>query len=198
MGGLGEGGWCTGQGRGKGGGADELGWDLWPPQRVEFVAVHLCLLLRYFHSPCLTLIYLFIFPCGSGASGDVGVLGGGVAGGAGVQFSLYFYHFYLWLGRQVTLEYWGAGSRVELAGSFNGWQHHVPLRPDPSSEIPRAPTGPGKRLPALIAVLGLQHTVWDCDRSIQGGGAEAGGEAGSDMAGFCVPLVHCCVVAGAL
>lgn len=39
---------------------------------------------------------------------------------------------------QVTLEYWGPGSAVRLAGSFNGWQHHVPLRPDPSSEIPGA------------------------------------------------------------
>ncbi|KAJ7565140.1 hypothetical protein O6H91_02G049800 [Diphasiastrum complanatum] len=37
--------------------------------------------------------------------------------------------------KQVQVEWWGEGSKVELAGSFNGWQYNFPMDPDPSSEI---------------------------------------------------------------
>ncbi|CAI5462486.1 unnamed protein product [Closterium sp. Yama58-4] len=37
---------------------------------------------------------------------------------------------------KVVVEYWGEGHEVLLAGSFNGWQSHVPLVPDESSHIP--------------------------------------------------------------
>lgn len=37
--------------------------------------------------------------------------------------------------KQVRIEYWGHGQNVELTGSFNGWQHHIPMEPDPASEI---------------------------------------------------------------
>ncbi|CAI7752112.1 unnamed protein product, partial [Closterium sp. NIES-53] len=37
---------------------------------------------------------------------------------------------------KVEVEYWGEGHEVMLAGSFNGWQSHVPLVPDESSHIP--------------------------------------------------------------
>ena len=36
---------------------------------------------------------------------------------------------------QVQVEYWGEGSVVELAGSFNGWKHFVVMKPDLTSEI---------------------------------------------------------------
>ena len=29
---------------------------------------------------------------------------------------------------QVQVEYWGEGSAVELAGSFNGWKHFVVMK----------------------------------------------------------------------
>jgi hypothetical protein len=35
----------------------------------------------------------------------------------------------------VRVEYWGEGSTVELAGSFNGWKHFVAMKPDLTSEI---------------------------------------------------------------
>lgn len=40
--------------------------------------------------------------------------------------------------KQVRIEYWGHGQNVELTGSFNGWQHHIPMKPDPASEIQNA------------------------------------------------------------
>ncbi|XP_024527504.1 uncharacterized protein LOC112345306 [Selaginella moellendorffii] len=36
---------------------------------------------------------------------------------------------------KVKIEWWGVASKVELAGSFNGWQHFFVLEPDLSSEI---------------------------------------------------------------
>jgi hypothetical protein len=35
------------------------------------------------------------------------------------------------------LEWFGEASRVELAGSFNGWQQYLLLEPDLTSEIPK-------------------------------------------------------------
>ncbi|BBN15802.1 hypothetical protein MPTK1_7g00970 [Marchantia polymorpha subsp. ruderalis] len=40
--------------------------------------------------------------------------------------------------RQVHLEWWGEAGQVEVAGTFNGWQHRILMEPDPSSEIPKA------------------------------------------------------------
>ncbi|CAM6017391.1 unnamed protein product [Sphagnum balticum] len=37
----------------------------------------------------------------------------------------------------VHVDWWGEGKRVELAGSFNGWEHHVCLFPDLASESPK-------------------------------------------------------------
>lgn len=37
--------------------------------------------------------------------------------------------------KRAQVEYWGEGGRVELAGSFNGWQHFIHMEPDPTSEI---------------------------------------------------------------
>jgi len=37
------------------------------------------------------------------------------------------------------LDWWGKGNRVELAGSFNGWQHHVYLLPDLSDQASKMP-----------------------------------------------------------
>ncbi|GJP40133.1 hypothetical protein CLOM_g24417 [Closterium sp. NIES-68] len=37
---------------------------------------------------------------------------------------------------KVVVEYWGEGHEVLLAGSFNGWQSHVPMVPDETSHIP--------------------------------------------------------------
>ncbi|CAM6101847.1 unnamed protein product [Calypogeia fissa] len=39
--------------------------------------------------------------------------------------------------KKVHLEWWGEANRVEVAGSFNGWQEHIVLEPDFSSEIPK-------------------------------------------------------------
>ena len=50
---------------------------------------------------------------------------------------------------QVQVDWWGEGNRVELAGSFNGWEHHVYLLPELSSEIPQAD---GSRGPMLWKV----------------------------------------------
>jgi len=49
----------------------------------------------------------------------------------------------------VQVDWWGEGNRVELAGSFNGWEHHVYLLPELSSEIPHAD---GSRGPMLWKV----------------------------------------------
>ncbi|CAM6064718.1 unnamed protein product [Sphagnum tenellum] len=38
---------------------------------------------------------------------------------------------------QVHVEWWGKGHQVELAGSFNGWGHHLCLFPDLVSESPK-------------------------------------------------------------
>jgi hypothetical protein len=38
---------------------------------------------------------------------------------------------------QVHVEWWGKGHQVELAGSFNGWGHHLCLFPDLASESPK-------------------------------------------------------------
>ncbi|CAH1452052.1 unnamed protein product [Lactuca virosa] len=37
--------------------------------------------------------------------------------------------------KQVQVDYWGEGESVEVAGSFNGWNHGVKLDPQPSSNI---------------------------------------------------------------
>eukprot|EP00850_Spirogloea_muscicola_P021290 SM000243S08591 [mRNA] locus=s243:33134:40685:- [translate_table: standard] len=37
--------------------------------------------------------------------------------------------------KQVRIEYWGSGSKVKLAGSFNGWQYHLDMHCDLDSEI---------------------------------------------------------------
>uniref|UniRef100_A0A1D1Z445 Sucrose nonfermenting 4-like protein n=1 Tax=Anthurium amnicola TaxID=1678845 RepID=A0A1D1Z445_9ARAE len=42
--------------------------------------------------------------------------------------------------KEVLIEYWGNGETVEVAGSFNGWQHHVKLDPHASSKTSN-PTG---------------------------------------------------------
>eukprot|EP00850_Spirogloea_muscicola_P020795 SM000227S07441 [mRNA] locus=s227:48636:52382:- [translate_table: standard] len=42
--------------------------------------------------------------------------------------------------RQVHIEYWGSGTEVKLAGSFNGWQYHLDMHCDLDSEI-HAPDG---------------------------------------------------------
>ncbi|KAL3683210.1 hypothetical protein R1sor_001232 [Riccia sorocarpa] len=39
--------------------------------------------------------------------------------------------------RQVHLEWWGEAKHVELAGTFNGWQHRILMEPDPTSEFPK-------------------------------------------------------------
>ncbi|KAL2612115.1 hypothetical protein R1flu_023807 [Riccia fluitans] len=39
--------------------------------------------------------------------------------------------------KQVHLEWWGEAKHVELAGTFNGWQHRILMEPDPTSEIPK-------------------------------------------------------------
>ncbi|CAM6018020.1 unnamed protein product, partial [Sphagnum balticum] len=39
--------------------------------------------------------------------------------------------------KMVHVEWWGKGHQVELAGSFNGWGHHLCLFPDLASESPK-------------------------------------------------------------
>ncbi|KAG0602229.1 hypothetical protein M758_10G000100 [Ceratodon purpureus] len=66
--------------------------------------------------------------------------------------------------RQV--DWWGEGNRVELAGSFNGWQHHVYLLPDLSS---RASQLPGTRGPLLWRVeLWLYPGVYEIKFIVDG------------------------------
>ncbi|KAJ0967301.1 hypothetical protein J5N97_024218 [Dioscorea zingiberensis] len=36
--------------------------------------------------------------------------------------------------KEVHIEYWATGETVEVAGSFNGWQHHIKMDLHPSSE----------------------------------------------------------------
>lgn len=40
--------------------------------------------------------------------------------------------------KKVEIEYWGEGGGVQLAGSFNGWQHFIAMEPDPNSEIAKS------------------------------------------------------------
>jgi hypothetical protein len=50
---------------------------------------------------------------------------------------------------QVHVDWWGEGKRVELAGSFNGWEHHLCLFPDLASESPKRD---GSRGPMMWSV----------------------------------------------
>ena len=36
---------------------------------------------------------------------------------------------------QVRVEFWGEGSVVQVAGSFNGWQHPIDMAPDVTSAV---------------------------------------------------------------
>lgn len=64
------------------------------------------------------------------------------------------------------MDWWGEGNRVELAGSFNGWQHHAYLLPDLSSKASKLP---GTRGPLLWRIeLWLYPGVYEIKFIVDG------------------------------
>lgn len=73
--------------------------------------------------------------------------------------------------RKVCLEWWGEGTKVELAGSFNGWQHFFVLEPDFTSEIPHFDGSRGPMLwgldvwlyPGVYEIKFIVDGIWTVD-----------------------------------
>ncbi|XP_039142672.1 protein PTST homolog 3, chloroplastic isoform X1 [Dioscorea cayenensis subsp. rotundata] len=54
--------------------------------------------------------------------------------------------------KEVLIEYWAIAETVEVAGSFNGWQHHIIMDLQPSSEL-EEPTSRKRQLWSTILWL---------------------------------------------